>query len=591
MKRTKKIASLLLALIMIFSMGVTTFAAGSTGSITIEPSSEEGAVPVTGKTFKAYKILNLTTDGTNDAYTVPTDLKNFYKGYFGAAGGTLPETTDPGFDDEVIEAINNLIGKHDELFAFAKAALQAAKNAGIAPGTSAAEGDNAKISNLPFGYYVVEDEGTGKPISALMLDSVDKDITITLKADYPTVDKVIDGTKDTDDGTNGDVKYNNAAVGDEVPFKVTTRVPDMTGYSKYYFFLTDTLSKGLTYDKIKGVTITFTKPEGAGEKTIKTLTSGTDFTATCTENIGSDNTLKIVFKNFIQYNTEEFRDAKINVSYSATVNEHAVIGVAGNPNDVFLTYSNNPNTDESGNPGDEPGKDSPVGTTLKSETRTYVTGVQIIKVDPDKNTLTGAQFEISGTKTNIVLVTGQIFKEDNTGGTYWKLKDGSYTTTDPATPGIDTTKYEDAGKKYSVETVTDEPVTTTTDVKAAGLVNTDGTISFEGLSAGTYNITELKAPDGYNLLKNPVTVTIGFTAPAADANPANCTWSYEWKLGTDTLTAEAGAGNVVKIINNTGLELPQTGGTGTAIFYVLGSILVIGAAVLLITRRRMDAEK
>lgn len=115
----------------------------------------------------------------------------------------------------------------------------------------------------------------------------------------------------------------------------------------------------------------------------------------------------------------------------------------------------------------------------------------------------------------------------------------------------------------------------------------DGLINVAGLAAGTYTLTETKAPDKYNKLTDPVTLEIAATVnKTGDA--------------LDTLTISVGGATAVSstdketvvatIENNQGAQLPSTGGIGTTLFYVLGGLLVAGAAILLVTRRRMRAE-
>jgi fimbrial isopeptide formation D2 family protein/LPXTG-motif cell wall-anchored protein len=98
--------------------------------------------------------------------------------------------------------------------------------------------------------------------------------------------------------------------------------------------------------------------------------------------------------------------------------------------------------------------------------------------------------------------------------------------------------------------------------------NDAGKIAIEGLDADTYHLREIKAPDGYNKLNQDTDVTVTRQV------------STDGKTMTYTkVTSE--------INNQSGAELPSTGGIGTTIFYVVGGALVLGAAVLLVTRRRM----
>lgn len=558
MKKMRKLASLILVMAMVFAMTMTAFAADN-GKITINRTEN---VSVAGKTFNAYKILNLEMvgEGANAGYvyTVPAELADFYVTYFATLNITLDKESG-NFDYQVAEAIKGLGGNNSTaLFAFAKSALAAAKDAEVEPETATA-GENAtsvEISGLPLGYYVIEDNGTATPISALMLDTTNPNISINIKADKPSIDKKIDGANDTDDSTSGMVEFNNAAIGDKVPYVLTSKVPDMTGYTKYFYVVNDTLSAGLKFNNDVVIKI--------GEETLE---KDTDYTVSFVEN--GTTSVKIVFKNFIE--CEEGAD--IVIKYSATVDTDAVIGTAGNPNKVQLTYSNNPNEDYGGI--DEPTSNDPVGVTPEEITRTYVTNLIIDKVNDKDIKLAGAEFTLTGKKLNTVLVETDVFTED-ANGAFWKLKDGSYTTVDPNGENMDQTNYADLTKKYSVRTI-QQVITKTENVTYQGTTGADGKLRFEGLSAGTYEITEIKAPAGYNLLQDPIEVTIGWEAP--NAGETECKWSY----------AGATYDNVVEVLNQAGAELPSTGGIGTTVFYVVGIIMMMGAAVVLVNRKRMEA--
>ena len=137
---------------------------------------------------------------------------------------------------------------------------------------------------------------------------------------------------------------------------------------------------------------------------------------------------------------------------------------------------------------------------------------------------------------------------------------------------------EKTNRKYAL--VTDGKLTgwTEEETQAAKLVSgDDGKIAVEGLDADIYYLEETKAPRGYNKLAGPVTVEISHTVIDEGAHMTN------------TLEQDATVVEKVEIENKSGTELPSTGGIGTTIFYVLGSILVIGAVVLLITKKRMSA--
>ncbi len=561
MHKLKKTFALLLALALVLSLGITAYAAEQKGSITIH---EAGGVSVEGKTFLAYKVLDLNLVGEGYVYTVPEALKDFYADYF-----ELNEALGD-FDYQVTQKIAALTG--DDLFAFASGVLAAAKEANIAPASVTGQrGDTSvKFTDLPLGYYVVEDTAETTPVSALVLTSTKPNVEVNIKAELPVVDKKIIEEQDR-------VETNNAAVGDVVSYEVTSKVPDMTGYTKYYFVLKDTMSLGLTFNQDVAITI--------GNQA---LTKDTDFTVTA-KATANGTEIEIVFKNFISYKDQK-GDA-ITVTYSATINENAVIGAAGNPNYVKLQYSNNPNKVVSGDP-DNPDKPAvPEGETPEEEVRTYVTGLKLIKVDPEGTRLTGAEFTITGNKLNKVLVRKDVYTQDEN-GTYWRLTDGTYTTQDPLDEGVEQSKYESVTVKYAKESVT-EVKETQENVEATAVVGDDGVLRFDGLSAGDYEITELRSPAGYNLLEKPFKITIDWTAPENVSCP--CAWTVSDMEAGDGYASslESGAQIVdgciqIQVENKSGTQLPETGGMGTTLFYIVGGLLMTTAVVLLITKKKLS---
>lgn len=431
------------------------------------------------------------------------------------------------------------------------------------------------INNVGEGYYFIKDKNNSLPAgqanayTKFMLQVV-ADVTVDAKADVPTIDK---NTGDPVTPDVIDLTGNNASIGDKIPYQVVSYVPNMDGYEKYFFVVTDELADGLTFNNDVVITL--------GDDT---LTVGEDYTVTAD---GDGHGFKIVLKNFIQYKDQQ--DAKIVITYSATLNQDAIIGSTGNENKVYLTYSNDPNYTYQGD--DEPDPNDPVGITPESKTYTYTTGIDLFKVDENSDLLTGAKFSISGERVKTVLVNSKIFKKD-ANGTYWRLKDGTYTTEAPTISGDQTDNsdaYESTTQKYSkVEEVTQQNVTEP--VELEGWVDGNGRITFDGLAAGTYTITEMAAPDGYNLLDGPIVIQIDWKAP--DTLGQACTWTVN-PAGSNDLGDKATVENgVVKITvhNERGSLLPSTGGMGTTMFYIVGGVLVAGAAVAYVVKRRMNAN-
>ncbi len=405
------------------------------------------------------------------------------------------------------------------------------------------------------GYYFVKDadnslKDTTGSYTNYILKVVDN-VNVNAKADVPTINKVID----EDDG----VKVNTASIGDEVPFKLTSKVPDMTGYDKYFFIISDTLDAGLTFNP-ESVVVTI------GSKTL----TNNDY------EIKGSNPYSIVFKNFINYKNNAGED--IVVKYTATLNENADITNA-NKNTVNLTFSNDPNATYTGE--NEPGSNDPMGKTPDSVTKTYTTQLKVVKTDSKDTSkkLEGAKFQITGNKMDIVVINSKVY-EKASDGTWYMLKDGTFTEDALAANKASDDKYKLVTKISSN--------TTSSSVNNVAYTDRNGEIVFTGLNAGTYEITELEAPEQYNKLTDPIEVEIVSTLTGDKTQE---TASYSFEVGPNTNATVEGNTIVISIGNNKGIQLPGTGGIGTTIFYIIGGILVAAAVVLFVTKKRVDAKE
>lgn len=140
----------------------------------------------------------------------------------------------------------------------------------------------------------------------------------------------------------------------------------------------------------------------------------------------------------------------------------------------------------------------------------------------------------------------------------------------------DTKKYAKLTNKKIVGWVTDKDNATT--------LETDGTgdILIEGLNVGTYYLEETEAPAGYNKLTEPIEVEITATTSVTSGSE-----TVQYKNSSETSYTPA-TDATVKVLNNAGTQLPSTGGIGTTLFYVIGGGLMAVAAVLLVTKKRMN---
>ena len=477
MKTAKKLASLLLVVVMVFAMATTAFAAEDKGTIIVDN-------PVANQTYTAYKIFDVTYDSTrtNYSYTIKTTSEWYstVKAYAETEGNGLTLTGVAGDKTTFVVSTTDAFSAP----AFANA-LKAAMS-GKTGTTLTADGTTVKATNLDLGYYFV----TSTNGALCNLTTTDPTVTIHDKNDIP-FNKV-------DDKESVDV-------GEIVTYTITGKVPDYTGFTTYTYLITDTMSEGLTF-----------------QKNVKVTVGGTDVTSDCTITYDKDNNANKFTVSIPVLNNKYTIGAEIEITYTAVVNENAVAKIENNA--ATLTYSN------------DPIDTSKTTTTPEDKETVYSAKVVINKYVKGSNTekLAGAEFVL--------------YKEVKT--------DGSDTTT----------------KYYYKWNETDKKVEWTTDKAQATVktTNDEGAASFYGLKDGTYYLEEIKAPAGYNLLKTPVQVTVnGANATTADLSSLTVTENVE---------------------NSSGAKLPETGGMGTTIFYVLGSVLILAAVVLLVTRKRMSSR-
>lgn len=589
MKNLKKIGAIALAMVLALALCAPAFASAATQRHTITINMGDKTGTFEGQVFSAYKIFNVTyNESGNYAYTIADKFASF--------SYTVGEKTYSG--EGLVTYLGTLQNDPDALNKFTtavKAFVESASAPVAADGT--ATGTVAKsltidVTTAGEGYYVVfgDLKGTGndQTIATCILDTTNPSIDINVKNEVPTGDKKIVT------GENQTAETNSASVGDYVQFEYKTKVPNMNGYEKFLFVVNDTMSKGLTFVNnaqhpvtvkvgSKTLTVTTDHKETAGEKYYVTSEVGTDSTA-----------IKFVFVNFIQY--KELADDDVVITYWAQVNKDAVIGGSGNTNDAKLVYTNDPSKTTNGDPENpnEPGTTDPTGETPKSTTTTYVAGLKLSKTDGTTGLpLTGAEFKISGDGVKMVKKTVETFTEA-ADGTYYKLKDGTYTTTVPGSKitvngeekTVDEKLYASIETKYTKTTSEDWVNVDMAATEVTIAVNDEGILEVKGLGAGTYKIVETKAPDGYNLAKDVYTLVITF-----DENTKS--FSATLKKGENGTAEEISLNDAIaefEFPNFSGTQLPSTGGIGTTIFYVAGGVLVLGAVILLVTRKRVNGE-
>ncbi len=588
MKYAKKLASFLLALVMVLSLGITAFAAPETGSLTIN-----GALK--GNSFTLYKIFDL--ESYNDTtksyqYTIKTDnpLYNTVKDMKLQVGSMTAEelvftlTPKTGSTDTFyVELATNFKNAPNDgvtvkaIASNLKAAIKALSDADknkllvakvekldvtsgttditVEQATGAGNEDkcNVTFSNLALGYYLV-DSSAGAMIG---LTTTAPDAVITAKNKLPGAIKEVKRNVDNEWG-----EANSKEIGETIEYRVQVSVEE--GAMNYVIY--DSMSEGVTFDKITKVYygdssnprdehIVYDRRDvkDADGNITGTKSKGklTDF-CTFTENVtytAKDNTtktcrFKIDFEDdFLQtvlndiHKDDTGYNKVIYVEYTAKLNENAVVGAApastGNPNDIYLTYG-----------------DNNVEVTHDTVT-TYTYQMELVKYKEDKTVLAGAQFEVYDTRDDA----------NNSRNPILFVKEAE----------------KKAGKTVYRVAASGETTNTTTTIEAGDVIIEGLGGSFKtGVSEGgrSYFFKEIKAPEGYTLLPAPVEFHIKNKDEMA-------TFEVDGKYKENGLGVE----------NKSGSVLPSTGGIGTTIFYVAGSVLLVGAAVLLITKKRMSVER
>ncbi len=566
MKKMRRIASVLLALAMVFGLTATAFAAE--------------VVNETEHTYAAYQIFSGTQqESVEEGDNTLTALGDIEWGSGVNGDALLAElqtlTVEGGnpFADcaSAADAAAVLNGETNYTSAIAKAFANAADKNRTQVSTTIPAGKNVTV-DLDPGYYLFVDtqavEGHDAYNSAL-LQVTNQTITIKEKYDVPTVDKAV---KDKEEGEAGEAVDVN--IGDSVYFTLTGTLPmNLEDYDSYKYIFHDTLSDGLKYNGDVKVYLAGKGNDGEPDLAGKTeIAKGVDGYTVNPDGASAagGGTLTVTFADLKKVGGVT-ADSIIIVEYSATLTEAAVIGKPGNTNTVKLEYSNNPNTsgDPSGDTGETPGDTVYVFTY-------ELDGTKVDGQTPNK-TLKDAQFVL------------------------YRVKGEGEPNTDGENNTPTNVEYAEVTEgKLTGWTDNRETAIGTEDVKGTGIVESDenGLFVISGLDAGTYYLEEVKAPAGYNLLKDPVKLTIDAEISEGDAEANQPPTIGKLDLITEGENGEAPTpgdkdnGTVsLEVQNNMGALLPSTGGMGTTLFYIAGAALVLAAGVLLMMKRRTDAGK
>ena len=529
-KLVSRFMAVLMAMTMILSMSMTAFAAEAPkGTLTVNNT-------VAGKTLDLYQIFSATKSGDNVAYT----LNSAYEGFFQSKISGASTLTGEVLSEKAYAYVKDQVGTDGSNgAAFAKDIMGwiLGNTATVeATHTTATTTDTTTvINNLDYGYYVVYPLGatdtstapgneTVKSVASLV-SVTGTDATVNMKSNYPTVVKKVND-KNADD----------VNIGDTVTYTLTSKVPDMTGYTSYVFNFKDTLAKGLTFGSITSVKI--------GDVTINADTDGTKaentYTLTTKNNEDGTTEIKIEMNKFLASNANK-AGQEIKVTYTATLNKDAVTGFDPNTNKATVEYSNKPGTEKKGE--SEPSIVD-VHTFDFTIFKYYTTNSEGTET---KNPLKGAEFEL------------------------YKANAEGTAADEQAKINI----VDEGNGVYRQATAEEAKATDFTSAKIVS--DADGKVLVKGLDAGTYYLRETKAPEGYNKLLSDITVVIKahYDEITGKLKSYSVDYTYNGKTTNGTAITDKDNHPEVAVENKTGAQLPSTGSKG-ALMVTLAGIVLFG---------------
>lgn len=548
----KKILALALAVMMVLSLAVVASADApaeimGTGELTISVNHDHD-----GHTFEAYQIFS----GSFNADGVLSDI---------VWGDGVSATAQAALGDAATVASNldgdTMAVDTDAAKAFAGEFAKTGYLANPTARTSVLTDGHYVLKGLPIGYYLIKDmdgtqTGEGEAQTFYMLKVTHGNTIVNPKAGVPSLVKKVDDANDSStDGVLNSTYVDGADhdIGDMITFTLDAQLPKsgLSYYKSYYLAFHDVMDKAL---KLQPSTIKVYLNDNDVTTAFPLTQNGQEFTLACSD---------ILATGFVNLSADAVNTVRVVYQAQLTTDE-VEYGNPGNENKAWLEYSNDPN--HSTPPADpEDPDDRPTGTTPPDTVKVFTYILEINKI---------AGSDAAGKNIPLAGADFTLYKKDKVSGNYVEVPVGN--------------TQDVVNKVYFYTNAEGDVVTMDTSAEAEELAKATG-FYFKGIDDGDYKIVETTVPSGYNTAAD-----VEFTVIAdhvITVNPNNPVVTLK-ALKTDKESELAGdvTTGIIDgdIINTKGTVLPSTGGMGTTIFYVVGTVLMLGAAILLITKRRMN---
>jgi fimbrial isopeptide formation D2 family protein len=296
--------------------------------------------------------------------------------------------------EENKNSANSTTGESSEMRKFADQLYKKIQSANLEPDKTFNSGNNDVKVDAEAGYYLLVDataDNADNPhnySATLLTGLVNKDVTLNVKSSTPIVHKkVLEGDTDKKESERSYVDATDYAAGDTIPFMITGTISSqIKSYDNYTYYFTDELPKGLDLDPNSIAVQAESVADGNYAKGINatgaTKLAADDYTTTVAKGDKGTTVLTVKINNLkklVEDGTVKTSDTIV-VTYNAKLNDNAVIGAAGNVNNVKLTYSNNPTSEGT-------------GTTTNKNAKVYTYELDVNKVTGQK-ALAGAGFTL-----------------------------------------------------------------------------------------------------------------------------------------------------------------------------------------------------